>query len=77
MKANDQLSRELKQMADRIDYFKNQKGYIRFWIDPESWLILGKEVIFGKTTAIRYTLTDIKLNSVKPEDLIEVKQKSR
>jgi len=73
VKAYDQLNRELKQMADRIDFFKNEKGYIRFWIDPASWLIVGKEVMFGKTAAIRYTLSDIKLNSVKPEDLIEVK----
>ena len=73
-KAYTQISREMKMMEDRIDFFKNENGYTRYWIDADTKLIVKKEVTFGKTSAIKYTLTDIKLNSIKPDDLEKVKK---
>jgi hypothetical protein len=74
-KAYTQINRELGMMADRMDTFKNENGIIRFLIDAGTWLIMKKEVMFGKMTAIRYTITDMKLNNVKPDDLEMVKKK--
>jgi len=64
----------LNMMSDRIDYFNKEKGLIRYWIDADSCLIVKKEVTFGKTSAINFAITDIKLNTVKPEDLEMVKK---
>lgn len=73
--AFEQLDRELGMMADRIDLHRSEPGHIRYWIDQATLLIVKKEVIFGKTTAVKYTITDIKLNNLKPDDLLKVKGK--
>ncbi|MFA6448685.1 MAG: hypothetical protein WCX65_04385 [bacterium] len=73
--AYGQISREMQMIADRIDEFGKDSGRTRYWIDAESNLIVRKEVTFGKTAAIKYEITNIKLNSVKPEDIQAVKKK--
>ncbi len=72
--AYTQISRELGMMAARIDENDSEKGYIRYWVDAKSWVIVKKEVMFGKTAAIRYEITDLNFNSVKPGDMIAVKK---
>ena len=65
----------MQMMADRIDSFNREQGFTRYWIDANSWLIVKKQTLFGKTAAIKYEITNIKLNSVKPDDIEMVKRK--
>jgi hypothetical protein len=73
--AYTQVSREMQMMADRMDDNKKERGTARYWIDADTQLIVKKEVVFGKTAAIKYEITDIKLNGVKPADMEMVKKK--
>jgi hypothetical protein len=72
-----QFNRENKLMMDRIEKYKGIQGKYRYWIDAGSWLIVRKVLSFGDTIAIKQSLDQIKLNKVKPEDMLMPRKKKK